>query len=95
MNAVHDSINVDSDLEKDTRAMWSSFHATRSDAVGQPDKGIEALPLFHEIAATPGMIRHGMALVKKTTEHLNSYQVPVLVVNQPLYDLAKNSVDLP
>ena len=42
------------------------------------------------------MIRHGMELVKKTTEHLNPNQAPVLVVDQPLYDLAKkNAVDLP
>ncbi|CAL8342969.1 unnamed protein product [Arctogadus glacialis] len=35
------------------------------------------------------MIHHGMNLVKKNTEHLNPQQVPVMVVDQPLYDLAK------
>lgn len=76
--------------------MWSSFHVARSDAIGQPEEGIEALlPLFHEKAATPEMIRHGMELVKKTIDHLNPHQIPVLVVDQPLYDLAKNAVDLP
>lgn len=90
MTAVHDTLYVDSDTEKRTPAMWSSYHAARSDTVGQPEKGIEALlPLFHEKAATPEMIRHGMELVKKTTEHFNPHQVPVLVVDQPLYDLAK------
>jgi len=90
MTAVHDTLYVDSDTEEGTPAMWSSFHAARSDAVGQHEKGIEALlPLFHEKAATPEMIRHGMYLVKKTTEHLNPHQVPVFVVDQPLYDLAK------
>ena len=49
-------------------------------------KSIETLlPLFHVKAATPEMIRHGMELVKMTTEHLNPYQIPVLVVDQPLY----------
>ena len=67
MTAVHDILYEDSDAEKDTPTMWSSFHAARSDAVGQPEEGIEAfLPLFHEKAATPEMIRHGMELVKKT-----------------------------
>ena len=81
---------MDSDTERGTPAMWSSFHAARSDAVAQPEKSIEALlPLFHEKAATPEMIRHGMELVKKTTEHRNPHQIPVLVVDQPLYDLAK------
>ena len=86
----------DSDTEKCTPAMWSSYHAAPSDTVGHQilldnrKKGIEALlPLFHEKAATPEMIRHGMELVKKTTEHLNPHQVPVLVVDQPLYDLTK------
>ena len=64
--------------------MWSSFHAARSDTVGQPEKNIP-LPLFHEKAATPEMIRHGMGLVKRTTEHLNPYQVPVFVVTNCLY----------
>eukprot|EP00745_Piridium_sociabile_P034702 TRINITY_DN5991_c0_g1_i12.p2 TRINITY_DN5991_c0_g1~~TRINITY_DN5991_c0_g1_i12.p2 ORF type:complete len:424 (-),score=75.51 TRINITY_DN5991_c0_g1_i12:2994-4265(-) len=90
MTAVHDTLYVDSDTEKGTPVMWSSFHAARQDAVGQPEKGIEALlPLFHEKAATPEMIRHGMELVKNTTEHLNPHQIPVLVVDQPLYNLAK------
>ena len=35
------------------------------------------------------MIHHGMNLVKKNSEHLNPQQVPVMVVDQPLYDLAK------
>ena len=90
MTAVHDTLYVDSDAEKATPVMWSSFHAAQSNAVGQPHKSIEALlPLFREKAATPEMIPHGMELVKKTTEHLNPHQVPVLVVDQPLYDLAK------
>jgi hypothetical protein len=61
MTAVHDTLYMDSDTERGTPVMWSSFHAARSDAVGQPEKSIEALlPLFHEKAATPEMIRHGI-----------------------------------
>ena len=63
---------MDSDTERGTPAMWSSFHAARPDAVGQQEKSIEAIP---------EMIRHGMELVKKTTEHLNPHQIPVLVVH--------------
>ena len=90
MKAVNDILYVNSDLESGTPTMWSSFHAARSDVVGQPEKSIEALlPLFHDKAETPEMIHHGMNLVKKNTEHLNPQQVPVMVVDQPLYDLAK------
>ncbi len=71
--------------------MWSAYHASRSDAVGSTEKCIEAmLPLFRDQAATPKMIRHGMYLVKKTTEFLNSQQIPIMVVDQPLFDIAKN-----
>lgn len=90
MAAVDDTLYTDCDTENTTPAMWSSYHAARSDTVGQPEKCVEALlPLFHEKAATAEMIRHGMELVKKITEHLNPHQVPVLVVDQPLYDLSK------
>ena len=90
MKAVNDILYVNSDLESGTPTMWSSFHAARSDVVGQPEKSIEALlPLFHDKAATPEMIHHGMNLLKKNTEHLNPQQVPVMVVDQPVYDLAK------
>ena len=88
MGVVNDILYVECDTEKHTPAMWSSYRAARSDTVEQPEKCIEAfLPLFHEKATTPEMIRHGMELVKKTTEHLNPHQAPVLVVDQPLYDL--------
>ena len=90
MAAVNDILYVDCDTEKHTPAMWSSYHAARSDTVGQPERCIEALlPLSHEKVATPKIIRHGMELAKKTNEHLNPHQAPVLVVNQPLYDFTK------
>ena len=77
MTAVNDNLYVNCDAEKCSPVMWSSFHAARSDTVGQPEKGIEALlPIFHEKAATPEMIRHGMELVKATTEHLNPTPSP-------------------
>ena len=58
--------------------------------MGSTEKCIEAvLPLFHDKAATPKMIRHGMDLVKKTTKFLNSQQIPIMVVDQPLFDIAK------
>lgn len=90
MNEVHNNLNVEQESDTVNPIVWSSYHASRSDAVGQNAKNIEALlPLFHEKAASPGMIRHGMNLVKQITDHLNPQQIPVLVVDQPLYDIAK------
>ena len=72
--------------------IWSAFHANRSEEVGTSNTCLEAiLPLFHERAATPEMIRHGIELVKKLTLHLNPSQIPVMAVDQPLYDLAKKN----
>ena len=90
MTAVHNSLYVDFDVENGTPFMWFSFHAARSDADGLPEILIESLlPLFQEKAATPEMIQHGMELVTKIIEYLNPHQIPVLVIDQPLYDLAK------
>ena len=90
MTLVHDNLRVDFEKETAISIMFSSYHAHRLDSIGVPEKCIETLlPLFHEKAATPGMIRHGMYLVKQLTEYLNPQQLPVLVVDQPLYDIAK------
>ena len=90
LTSAHANLDQDQGTETATPIVWSAHHASRSDAVGQTEKSIEALlPLFHEKAATHGMIRHGINLVKETTEYLNPQQIPVLVVDQPLYDIAK------
>ena len=90
MKMVQENMQVNFESETDPPIMWSAYHATRLDAVGSTEKCIEAmLPLFRDKAATPKMIRHGMYLVKKTTEFLNSQQIPIMVVDQPLFDIAK------
>ena len=43
------------------------------------------LPLFYEKAATPAMIKHGMDVQRRATEHLNLGQIPVTTFNQPLH----------
>ena len=57
--------------------------------------GFDILPLFHEKAATPEMIRRGMELMKKMAVDLSPTQIPVMTVDQPLYDQAKNSISGP
>ena len=47
------------------------------------------LPLFYEKAATSAMIKHGMDVQRRTTQHLNSGQIPVTTFDQPLLALAK------
>ena len=82
--------NMTMEYETIPPIMWSAYHAVRLDAVGSIEKCIEAmLPLFRDKAATPKMIRHGMNLIKKITEFLNPQLIPIMVVDQPLFDIAK------
>ena len=68
--------------------MWAAYHASRFSGVGDSIKCIEALlPLFHEKAATAAMIGHW--IVWQTTDFLSPGQIAVLVVDQPLYAIAK------
>ena len=35
------------------------------------------------------MVKHGIDLISKATEHINPGQVPVITMDQPLYAIAK------
>ena len=86
----HSSLLIDKDsLGKGDCVAWSAFHASR-----QSDETIHAgisslLPLFHEKAATVAMIKHGMTTIGHTISICNPGQIPVMVVDQPLFALAK------
>lgn len=75
MTAVNDTLYVEPDYEKKpTPVMWSASRAARLNTVGHQEKIIDAfLPLFHEKAATPELIRHGKDLVKKITAYFNPH----------------------
>eukprot|EP00733_Pompholyxophrys_punicea_P000439 Pompholyxophrys_punicea_v1_NODE_121_length_3355_cov_8.294759.p1 type:complete len:312 gc:universal NODE_121_length_3355_cov_8.294759:1498-2433(+) len=45
--------------------------------------------MFREKAATFAMVKHGMTVIKKAIQFLNSGQIPVMEVDQPLFALAK------
>lgn len=81
-------------LSKDTlgrgeHIAWAAYHASDQPNPTDPS-GISALlPLFFEKAATISMIKHGMTIVKRETERLNSGQIPVLAADQPLFTLCK------
>ena len=89
MTAVNSLLQVES--EKETGPiMWSSYHASRADVLGVTEKCNRGpFTTFVAKQCQPGMIRHGMELVKTVTEHLNPQQIPVMVVDQPLFDIAK------
>ncbi len=47
------------------------------------------MPLFRGSAHYLAMIKHGMDLIARATELVHPGQVPVMTVEQPLYDIAK------
>ena len=51
---------------------------------------IALMPLFLESAHTTAMILHSMKVVQAVVNHLNPNQVPVIVMDQPLFALAKH-----
>ena len=87
---VKNSLEKSDCLTKNMKATWSAFHANRNDSTKATNPCIEALlPLFRNKAATPEMIKHGMEIVQKNTRFLNPVQIPVIAMDQPLYELAK------
>ena len=68
---------------------WATFHASRQPPDARVICPTSLLPLFLESSHTVAMIRHSMDLVKKTVEHLNPGQTPVVTLDQPLLALAK------
>ena len=70
---------------------WGAYHAAHQVSPSHDLPAISSLlPLFHEQAKSPAMIKHGMNVIKQAVELLNPGQVPVIAVDQPLYSLAKN-----
>ena len=47
------------------------------------------MPLFRDNAHLLALVKHGMDVMAKATEHVNHGQVPVLTVDQPLFAIAK------
>ena len=77
------------DFEKDTYISWAAYHVQQQSTPVRPKAKIALLPLFHENANSVAMIKHAITIIKETTEHLNPGQIPVVVMDQPLFSLAK------
>jgi len=76
-------------LDACDKLTWAADHASVQ-PVSLTSPCLRAiLPLFYEKAATISMIKHGMDIVKTSTEFRNPGQIPVLAMDQPLYALAK------
>ena len=77
-------------IEKGDTVAWSAFHASMQDSSADQHTTLtQLLPLFHEKAAMAAMIKHGMNVIRWSTDFLNPGQIPVVAFDAPLYALAK------
>ena len=80
---------LESTMEEYKPMSWASFHANL-----QPDVHIQPattalLPLFHEKADSPAMIKHAMDILQNVTSFLNPGQIPVMACDCPIFAKAK------
>ena len=76
-------------LDKGDCIAWAA-HPASMNRNPNVTSGISALLLlFNEKASTIAMVKHGMVIIQKITSKTNPGQVPVMVVDQPLFTLAK------
>ena len=69
---------------------WAAHHASiQPQQSFIPSKNIALLPLFRENAHAICMMSHAMNMVKKAICHINPEQIPVIVVDQPLFAMCK------
>ena len=67
---------------------WSAHFATLQDYCQRPPAISGLMPLFRDNAHSLALVKHGMDVIAKATEHVNHGQVPVLTVDQPLFAIA-------
>jgi hypothetical protein len=82
-----EKLDEESVTSGDTLA-WAAFHAS-AQTKEDPPALTALLPLFYEKAATPAMVKHGMDVIRQAVTFLNPGQVPIITVDQPLFELAK------
>ena len=79
----------DESMERNYKISWAAFHANRQPEKEQAITPTALLPLFHENAHTVSMIKHSMDIIKSIIGHLNPGQTPVIILDQPLFTIAK------
>ena len=69
---------------------WATNNAIKYGQKPRPSTPSVMLPPFRESAHSPMMVYHGMkVIICAVTNHINPGQNPVMVVDQPLFTLAK------
>ena len=77
------------ELTKEDIVSWVSYQASKSSLSCHRRALISLLPIFTENAHSLAMIAHAINVIISVVKHLNSSQVPVFAVGQPLFVLVK------
>jgi hypothetical protein len=85
LTCVDGSLNVT--LTNNDWISWSSFHAEKNPPPTFRTSS-HMLPLLSESANSPTTVLHCMHKIRELTHFLNPNQIPVMVVDQPLYTIA-------
>ena len=88
LESVHTTIYAES-LPDNCFISWSAYHAHLQPYPTWQSCLTSLLPLFQEDSKSVAMIRHAMDVIWSAVQHINPGQVPVFIVDQPLYVLAK------
>ena len=89
---VKETISGDEEgLPQNKTISWSVYHSNQS---GKEETNAESaisslLPLFPDQAKSAAMICHSLNIIKACVDHLNTGQIPVVAMDQPLYAVAK------
>ena len=68
---------------------WAAYHANQQPEQGYSPTITAMLPLFPDDSKHVALICHSMDMVKKAVHDLNPTQIPVIILHQPLYAIAK------
>ena len=77
------------ELTKEYIVSWAAYWASKSSLSSHQPALISLLPMFTENAHSLAMIAHAINVISSAVKHLNSSQIPVVAVDQPLFALAK------
>ena len=87
MDTVYDSLSTHT--MPSAAHSWMSYHAHQYRCKVQMKAVTMMFPLFQEKAASPTKITHVMKVIIKSTNFLNPTQVPVIRMDNPLYEIGK------
>ncbi|KAK3741023.1 hypothetical protein RRG08_005713 [Elysia crispata] len=81
-------------LDAEDWISWAAYNAVKFGQVAAITPSM-MFPVFREPAHSPMMIYHGMNVIIAVSNFLNPGQTPIMIVDQPLFTLAKkNSMEI-